>query len=108
MWDLSGLEKWWYNKNYNEPDELIRKKEFIEVEEDPGDVTEDEDTNNADEDEGEVDFYADWAFGSQMRKSGKNKNLVHIIFSLDQNYCQLQNKCKSKSFWSRCACVRHR
>ena len=68
MWCLDQKSDDKINKNYNvfekyfiehEPDELIRKKEFIEVEEDPGDVTEDEDTNNADEDEGEVDFYAD-------------------------------------------------
>ena len=50
------------------PDEKISEIELIAVEEDPGDVAQDEDTDNTNQDEGKINLSTDRALRSQMRK----------------------------------------
>ena len=54
------------------PDEKISEIKLIAVEEDPGDITQDEDTDNTDQDEGKIYLSPDRALGPQMRKPEKH------------------------------------
>jgi hypothetical protein len=62
---LNYCEPSWLEKSYNTevvpdiPDEEISEIELIAVEEDSGDIAQNEDTDNTDEDEGKIDFCAD-------------------------------------------------
>jgi hypothetical protein len=55
----------WLETSYNTeavpdiPEEEISEIELIAVEEDSGDIAQDEDTDNTDEDEGKIDLCAD-------------------------------------------------
>ena len=50
------------------PDKKISEIDLIAVEEDSGDVAQDEDTDNTNQDEGKVYLSLDRALGPQMRK----------------------------------------
>ena len=62
---MNYCEPSWSENSYNTeavpdiPEEEISEIELIAVEEDSGDIAQDEDTDNTDEDEGKIDLCAD-------------------------------------------------